>query len=280
MKRVLELGKTAAIVVAASSLSSGANAQKLLGVWDSSWIEIASEDKTGSFNKVAPGYGGQDFDAEYLFYKFQGTNLSLGLQTGFDLIDGKLTHGGKDYYAGDLALSFDNNVILGDGSTYEYGIDFGLLTKDYDDDLVGGNSGTPGIDNAGLYQVTDWNLDVVNPGNSGGYDFTESNPLAMETGIFQTALIDNQVGREAATDVTASGKFSYWRIVTFDTSALPSGIDFSGIDVHWTMSCGNDAINGKISVVPLPAALPLFLSGLFGLGALMRRKRFSKSKVS
>ena len=45
---------------------------------------------------------------------------------------------GKTYYAGDLALSFDGSA------PYEYGIDFGLLTKDYGNEQRGQHGTEPG----------------------------------------------------------------------------------------------------------------------------------------
>jgi hypothetical protein len=89
---------------------------------------------------IDPGSGGQKFDTEYLFYKYDSTTnqMSIGLQTGFDVIDGKTEYGGGDYYAGDLALSFatghvNDGVTISDtsenSSTYEYAVDFGLWTK-------------------------------------------------------------------------------------------------------------------------------------------------------
>jgi len=62
--------------------------------------------------------------AEYL-YKKQGNSLAIALQTGFDVETGKQRHGRRDYYAGDLALSFD-----GDSSSYEYAFDFGNTPRD------------------------------------------------------------------------------------------------------------------------------------------------------
>ena len=87
-----------------------ANADPITTVFDSSWTQIASEDYVGPSGYVNPGYGGQDFDAEYLYYKLAGTTLSIGLQSGFNLVTGSVYYSGKTYYAGDLALSIDGNT--------------------------------------------------------------------------------------------------------------------------------------------------------------------------
>jgi len=215
------------------------------------WIEIAAEDNVGDGGFVDPGWGGQAFDAEFLAYKLVGNTLSIGLQSGFDLMTGKVVSGGKDYYAGDLALSFN-----GSPSTYEYAFDFGKLTKNYDGINVDADtSGSDGIDAAGLYAVpttgTGWNLGVYS-----GY--TASNPFAMDAGTFITTGGTN-AGQDGA---------SYWRTVSFDISSLGLSDDFV-LDAHWTMSCGNDAINGH---VPEPATMLLFGTGLMGLAGMQRRR--------
>ncbi|MCK5826660.1 MAG: PEP-CTERM sorting domain-containing protein, partial [Desulfuromusa sp.] len=190
------------------------------------------------------------FDAEYLFYKQAGSVLSIGLQTGFDVETGKVTVSNKDYYAGDLALSFD-----GDNSTYEYAFDFGLYTEDYYGNVLG-------PDAEGLYKVESF-FGFVTGWNNGVYSgHTVSNPFAMASGTLFTGDITNDAG---------SFGDSYYRMVSFNLDDI-YGLDFTGLDVHWTMSCGNDAIDGSAPAsVPEPATMVLLGSGLIGL-ALYRRK--------
>jgi len=203
------------------------------------WTQFADDEGMAE----GPGVGGQAFDAEYLYYKTDGNTLYLGLQTGFDVDAGVQEYGGKDYYAGDFALSFDGDVIIGDASTYEYGVDFGLLTKDYYDV-------TPGVGDAGLYSDLTWNNGVYT-----GHQI--SNPFAMDAGALSGSLLTNLSGNIDD---------SFYRTVSFDMAGLGTEVD-----LHWTMSCGNDNINGSFSV-PEPGIMSLMGMGLLGLVFVRRRK--------
>lgn len=236
------------------------------------WTEVTNDDEM-----IGPGVGGQLFDAEYLYYKKDGNLLSIGLQTGFDISTGHVyyTNDRRNYYAGDLALSFDGNT-----SNYEYAVDFGNYTEDYQQndgistnngltgDKVGG-SGT-GIDAAGFYKDVNWNKNIA---------FLESSPFAMGKGTLVTdGLSVNQTNFG-----TADNKTSYYRIITLDLLTLSNllGKDWASkgitLDMHWTMSCGNDEIEGGVRIpgapIPEPATMLLFGTGIAGLAGIVRRRR-------
>lgn len=243
------------MTVLLSLVSSGLLAAPI-DLWQQQgWTQFADDDGVYSRGYVDPGWGGQDFDAEYLYYKLDGNVLSLGLQTGFDINDNKVRHRGYNYFGGDLALSFD-----GSADSYEYAVDFGLFTRDYFDlgnDKVEADSNNDGRDAAGLYSVTEWNNDI--------YYSAESSPFAMDSGSQVDSLLTNTSGLVGD---------SYFRAVSFDLAALNLGSEFV-LDAHWTMSCGNDAIDGQVAVatVPEPATLPLMALGFLGLIVLRRRTR-------
>jgi hypothetical protein len=233
---VLVIGFSAAI-----TFSSPVNAT-MLGFWTSDdWQLLDDDDGVSSDGFVDPGWGGQSFDAEYLFYKKQGNLLSIGLQTGFDVVSGHLVSGGDDYYAGDLALGFN-------GGDFEYAVDFGLVTRDNEGDNVGLESGDQ--DKVGLYAVSEWNNDIL---------FPESAPYAMDEGTLISG-ISSTGGLEGD---------SYYRIAILDLDTL--GFNVNSFSAHWTMSCGNDLVEGSANV-PEPSALLLMAGGLLGLLGSVRRR--------
>ena len=234
-----------------------------LDMWDAGgWTRFASDDGMAE----GPGGGGQDFDAEYMFYMYDGTVLSLGLQTGFDIEDNEVIYGGvggKSYYGGDLFLSFDGDAST-DGSnvtSWEYVVDFGLYTEDFvaghkvDADVNGvdDNAGD-GLDGEGVYEVSAWNTHII-----AGHEV--SNPFAMDGGTMQSGLLSNAAGYDDTHD-------TYYRTVSFTLSDLELGYGFHHLDAHWTMSCGNDNMNGSL---PEPPVLTLLSLGLIGL--IFRRVR-------
>jgi hypothetical protein len=228
----------------------------------SGWTVFASEDQSGTGNyQLTPGWGGQAFDAEYLFYKLEGNTLSIGLQTGFDIISSNgQYYDGRRYYTGDLALSFD-----GDKSNYEYAIDFGKLTKNYADTVkISAQGNASGIDTAGLYKVNSWNNDIYYYTN-GGY----SAPYGAASGSLLVAA--NGVNFSQGSGILGGDK-SYYSIFTFDLASITGLPQNFTLDAHWTMSCGNDAIDGRVTLAKVPEPSPFILLG-FGLVGLLAARR-------
>ncbi len=265
------------LAIGYSSLVHAGTKSGLLNVWGG-WTEFQYDNvnKEGGKNNgedwvydngnfVNPGSGGQEFDAEYLFYKISEDTLSLGLQTGYDIVDGRL--GDRKYWAGDIALSFDRAT-----SGYSHAVDFGLRTKDHDGDKVGLGGGQR--DEHGLYSVTNWNSDV-----KGGH--SSAVPFAMDGGQKVSALSTNSKG---SGNTLGNGDKSYFRKVSFDIKDFREADGSLYVKAHWTMSCGNDAINGHFDQtgqqpVPEPGTIALLGVGLVGLAGVGARRRLKLKDV-
>lgn len=277
--------------------------------WSNDGWQSLNDPTTGNNNDdggTAPGSGGQRFDAEYFFYKYDAAsnNLSIGLQAGFDLRDMETQYGGQNYYGGDLALSFDNDVVRGSGSTamsnsYEYAVDFGEFTAS-----TGGSStkqsyysgGRNGVDTAGLYKIKQdnevWNTSSTDLAWHNDIPNWQSSPFAMDEGLYVAGLLDDSSGKSGYNGLEYTANYSsttnntsYFRTVTFNLDSIVALGETFTVDSHWTMSCGNDDINGQITLTRNNGTTPVpepTITALIGIGSLsilvsgMRRRKMIK----
>ncbi len=201
---------------------------------------------------VNPGNGGQAFDAEYLFYKYDKATkaFSFGMQAGFDIKDGKQ----GSYYSGDVEFRF-NGVV--------YGLDYGFTnTLDYVNTDVGSG------DTAGIYENTTW---------GGSLPFGQSAPFAMTDGTLMSNVNFTQI--DSGSYAHPNGDTSFYNQVSFDLTNILGGNSLQSINAHWTMSCGNDEIHGTHAPVPEPGTIALLGIGLAGLAGVGARRRLKKNAV-
>ena len=239
---------------------------KLTWATASSTTHASVEDWVRNSNGyLAPGFGGQAYDAEALFARIESGKLFIALATGHN--PGTVTNASANTYgAGDFAIDFGKN------GSYELGINFRnpLSTAAIDTfGQLGGVYKNPiwalGLWDAAGNQVTPANHNVADP----------LHPTSLTAGT----MIGTADFKYSTVGATGYGKYSsdqhYFYEMSVDLSLLTTaGWDGSAFNIHWTENCANDSILvDPGQSIPEPGSLALLGAGLFGLLGLRRRQR-------
>jgi hypothetical protein len=226
------------------------------------------------------GYGdvigsAADFNIISMNVTMSGTMLNVSINTNFaGKGDNRLfasdTYSGNGIGYGDLFLSTSWNP-------------FGTATDSYSGDNA--NNGT--VWNYG-FALDNRYMNEASAGTGTLYSLN-SGSNATDT-LLSNSFIDGsraiyRDGQAVAVNTASAGVSSFnsgtWDIntatntVNFQLDLAGTGLLGSNIGVRWGMTCANDAIEGSVSTVPVPAAAWLFGSGLLGLVGVARRRKIS-----
>jgi len=226
-----------------------------------SFTDVYSGGTPGSYNggQVASAannvdlIGASTFDIQGMDVSLIGTTLTVKVNTNYTNSGGPIL----DTVYGDLFLSttgWHPYTTAGCGAAQNYACDTFANTGTNWNYAVDTSTG-------GLYAITRSNIQTTDQ----AYGSTHTS-YTYRTG--QAALITGGTYVAAASfDATHSGTGGYL-LYTIDVSSMGS---LATLALQWNMICGNDTIQGQVSV-PEPVTALLLLPGLVGVIGFRRRK--------
>lgn len=188
--------------------------------------------------------GGEDYDLEGLKVAVDEKYVYVALTNSFGYT--APPHG--------YPQGFDlGDIFIGTGGANKYGFAI-RTTKD---------------GALGLYKVNKW--DGI-PKISGGY--YNDNSIRNQVGAWKY-----KSGSKLGNVTTATKKWTKYEDGKSDTYVMEYRFDksllgdFSKLELHNTLACGNDLMNTTYEAVPEPATIALLGLGLAGAGIIRRRKK-------
>lgn len=219
------------------------------------WVGGKAENNNGGWNNTTGlnGFGGETFDVEAMYFDDFETDIYFAIITSFpqEGVDAYGTH----FNTGDLGL----DLYPGGSYGYEYGVKCGI-----------NGFGT-------LSYLPTWTL----PDGNQGWTANAPSEFLGGTSLGTISLIYSNLGVFTNDNGTINDYSTYLIEGKIAKSDLEVGAMNIGqqVKLHWTMSCGNDAVDLQGDVdnpVPEPTTMVLMGAGLVGISL---RKRFSKRSI-
>jgi len=197
-------------------------------------INYITEDAVGSGGYVGPGWGGQTFDAEAIYFDNDAQNAYIAIITGLP------ESGAYGWHPGDIGID-----VGGDG-VYEFGIK--VTTSKLYSNLTAGN--WKKVHYSAYSEASPWRMKNITNKPNVSIPFVYSSEQNTHY-VLEASIPLNLLG----------------------LSANP-GDPITPLTIHWTMECGNDYLNLNADVNPVPEPMSFLLLGMGLLGlAGMKFKR-------
>ena len=247
---------------------------------DSNGAEVGSLTMTGDNDTPWPGGGGQDFDVEAVYATYQDNpddweeqNDSYGLYTGiFTGFDAEGEGGGNGDYGSTHAYTA-GDVFFNFGGPFDDPDEWDLAI-DLDTGIAYGGTGNTWWDNPSFSVARPFEVNSTAVDLSALYAAAGGGGVGVDSDYGDAGAGD---GGDLASDhnfieTFVSQEFLQWGAGEYGWD-VGIGNETSRVQIHWTMSCGNDIGEGYgVTRAGVPEPMSMVMLGCLGAGMLGARR--------